>query len=92
MLYVKIKSIKRPGHLLTKEYTDMLMLLDKPLRVMSVDFEPDTGKIWAISVWSPEEMGSNVVTLFIGTNGVKYELLGTIQLKNYWEEPHEGNR
>lgn len=81
MLQVTIHDIKDKYSMDDHQYKWLLDHLGLPLKLASIDFDPDTGNPWMITVYMCTEP-VEVRTLFIDCMGVKYTFVGDLQVTN----------
>lgn len=80
MLTVKIHSINKQGILTDEDFAWIINHLNKPLRIMGLNFNNDDGNVWLITVYKED---NNIITLFVNTNEIKFTIEGSLPICNW---------
>ena len=80
MLTVKIHSINEPGALTNDDFAWIINHLNKPLRIMSLNFWSDDNQVWLIAIYKED---NSIITLFVNTNEIKFTIEGSLPICNW---------
>ena len=80
MLTVKIRSINEQGILTNDDFAWIINHLNKPLRIMGLNFNNDDGNVWLITVYKED---NSIITLFVNTNEIKFTIEGSLPICNW---------
>lgn len=80
MLTVKIHSINDQGTLTDEDFAWVRRHLNKPLRIMALNFWSDDNHVWLITIYKDD---NNIITLFVNTNKIKFTIEGCLPICNW---------
>ena len=80
MLTVRIHSINDQGVLTDEDFAWVRRHLNKPLRIMGLNFNRDDGNVWLITVYKGK---NDIISLFVNTNRIKFTIEGSLPICNW---------
>ena len=80
MLTVKIHSINEQGALTNDDFAWIINHLNKPLRIMALNFWSDDNQVWLIAIYKED---NSIITLFVNTNEIKFTIEGSLPICNW---------